>query len=192
MKRKKAFWGAAIGAAASMINTGLQIAARNKELKEKQRLTNEQNNINYFSSLNQSINGSQDAAREYYDRVTLMPLGGSTAAGPKPIANVLPEVKLKVPKIKLTSGNTQKPTVRSNNNSENTGEDPSDIINGISSMWSPIYNLVRTPPQSPKLNTVPIFSAKRDSNYISSMYDRLMQQNFRCGGRKKARCGKKI
>lgn len=187
MKRKKAFWGAAIGAAASMINTGLGIAARNKELKEKQRLINEQNNINYFSSLNQSINGSQDAAREYYDRVTLMPLGGSTAVGPKPIAGVLPEIKLKVPEIKLTNENIQKPAVRSNNNLENIGEDPSSIINGISSIWSPIYNLVRTPPQSPEINAVPIFSTKRDSNRVPSIYDRLMQQNFRCGGRMKRR-----
>ena len=74
------------------------------------------------------------------------------------------------------------------------GFDWNSVINGISGAMGSIGNAViksngyngvqiiqPTPMQfQPKVRKYP------------TMYDRLMQQNFRCGGRKKARCGKKI
>lgn len=80
-QRNKAFWGAIAGAAASLIggtiSSIITANAQKKQQREQERLQREQTNINTAANLANAINGSQDAADSYYDRMTLMPLGGN-------------------------------------------------------------------------------------------------------------------
>lgn len=84
-QRNKAFLGALIGAGVSLIgNTIGSIIGANaqkKQQREQERQQIEQNNLTTAANLANAINGSQDVVDSYYDRVTLMPLGGKRRIG---------------------------------------------------------------------------------------------------------------
>lgn len=84
-QRNKAFLGALIGAGVSLIgNTIGSIIGANaqkKQQREQERQQIEQNNLTTAANLANAINGSQDVVDSYYDRVTLMPLGGKKKLG---------------------------------------------------------------------------------------------------------------
>lgn len=84
-KRNKAFLGSLIGAGVSLIgNTIGSIIGANaqkKQQREQERQQIEQNNLTTAANLANAINGSQDVIDSYYDRVTLMPLGGKRKVG---------------------------------------------------------------------------------------------------------------
>lgn len=79
-KRKKAFWGAIAGAAASLIggtiSSIMNANAQKKQQEEQERAQREQNNLTTAANLATAINGSQDAADSYYDRLSLFKCGG--------------------------------------------------------------------------------------------------------------------
>ena len=79
-KRKKAFWGAVAGAAASLIggtiSSIMNANAQKKQQEEQERAQREQNNLTTAANLANAINGSQDAADSYYDRLSLFKCGG--------------------------------------------------------------------------------------------------------------------
>lgn len=70
-QRNKAWVGAAIGAAASLI--GSLISSKEQENAEMKRREEEarSNTLGYFNNLNNMINGSQDAVEGYKDRFGL-------------------------------------------------------------------------------------------------------------------------
>lgn len=84
-QRNKAFLGSLIGAGVSLIgNTIGSIIGANaqkKQQREQERQQIEQNNLTTAANLANAINGSQDVVDSYYDRVTLMPLGGKRKLG---------------------------------------------------------------------------------------------------------------
>lgn len=84
-QRNKAFLGSLIGAGVSLIgNTIGSIIGANaqkKQQREQERQQIEQNNLTTAANLANAINGSQDVVDSYYDRVTLMPLGGKRRIG---------------------------------------------------------------------------------------------------------------
>lgn len=95
--RPKAFWGAIIGAASSLIGTGLNALAANKQARQQQREQQYQRNLQQAAALNQGYNNTE-YMDDFRDRFSYK-LGGNVA--PRKESKAAVNFKDRLPKLRV-------------------------------------------------------------------------------------------
>jgi len=95
--RPKAFWGAVISAAGSLLGTGLSAIAANKQAKREAREQRYQRNIQEAASLNDSFNNTE-YIDDFRDRFSFK-LGGNVA--PRKESKPAVNFKDRLPKLRV-------------------------------------------------------------------------------------------
>lgn len=165
VKRKKAWVGAVIGLAGSIIGSILNHNAQKKQLKEQEANQYESRNLTTAANLANAINGSQDAANTYYDRMTLMKMGGNRY---KRKCEAGSEIQTAIPKSSFDIGELF----------SGIGTATSSVMSGVNALNS--ANAVQNVRQAPQQ-----FATKNIK--LPTYYDRIAaaQNIYRCGGKKR-------